>query len=121
MVQGDLRNARTSCSRTTCGRIFCTTSGSPFLRALRRPFTFHVINRMLGGLCGRTDVDCQSGPRKIPLNWANIRVVADTVLTPTEPERIWMGWGLMDDLQQDPPLGRRRPRLLQDNRHGTLE
>ena len=25
-----------------------------------------------------------------------------------------MGWGLMHDLQQDPPLGRRRPRLLQD-------
>ena len=34
-------------------------------------------------------------------------------MTPTEPERIWMGWGLMDDLQQDPPLGRRRPRLPQ--------
>ena len=47
-----------------------------------RPFTFHVINRMLEGLCGRTDADCRSGPRKIPLNWANFRVVADTVLIP---------------------------------------
>ena len=32
-----------------------------------------------------------------------------------------MGWGLMDDLQQDPPLGRRRPRLLQDHRWRDID
>jgi hypothetical protein len=26
----------------------------------------------------------------------------------------------MDDLQRDPPLGRRRPRLLQDNQKGHV-